>query len=160
MQVVYSGCKYNSIVFVADQTQSEFLEWLNGMKEAVGEYIKANPAQFKFSSLSPSAMSVTTVSSNPDMYPNELRCRLSTLRNGPDIDSQEINTSFWMAKDRTQSIEPSNIRARGIITPIFKLGYFKLGEAYGIELTLLKALYDPPADMSIANDDYGFAIAN
>lgn len=157
MQVVYSGCKYNSIVFAADQSQTEFLNWLEEVSDAVGERIKAAPGQFKFSSLFVAAMSVTTASSNPDLYPNELRCRLSTTRTGPDIDSQEITTAFHLRTDMNKKLDPQEIRARGTIIPIFKLGYYKLGEAYGIELTLLRGLYSPPEDMSIANEEYEFA---
>lgn len=160
LEVVYSGCKYNSIVFVANESQTEFLNWLESVSKAVGSIIKQAPANYKFSSLDPSPMSISTISSNPDMYPNELRCRLSTNRTGPDIDSQEITTAFLLARNPGQAIDPADIRARGTIRPIFKMGYYKLGEAYGIELTLLKALYDPPADMSIPNADYAFAFDN
>jgi hypothetical protein len=155
---VYSGCKYNSIVFAADQSQTEFLNWLEEVSKQVGNQIKASPSSYKFTTATPHEMAVATSSSNPDLYPNELRCRLSTTRNGPDIDNQEINTLFRLVSDPVQSVNPSDIRAHGIIRPIFRLGYFKLGEAYGIELTLLKALYDPPVDMSIPNDDYSFAV--
>lgn len=158
MEVVYSGCKYNSIVFVADQTQTEFLNWLESASKAVGVCIGKNPTNFKFTSPNPHEMSVTTPSSNPDLYPNELRCRLSTTRTGPDIDNQEITTIFRLTNDPNHSVSPADIRAHGIVRPIFKLGYFKLGESYGIELTLLKALYNPPADMSIPNEHYDFAM--
>jgi hypothetical protein len=159
MQVVYSGCKYNSIVFVADQSQTEFLNWLESVSAAVGSIITHNPSNFKFTTSNPAGMFITTVSSNPDMYPNELRCRLSTNRTGTDISDQEITTVFINSKNH-DTVLPEDVRARGVVKPIFKLGYYKLGEAYGIELTLLKGLYEAPPDMSIPNEDYDFAFAN
>jgi hypothetical protein len=156
MKVVYSGCKYNSIVFAADESQTEFLNWLDAASKAVGSIIGQAPANFKFTTSDPAPLFIVTASSNPDMYPNELRCRLSTNRTGPDINNQEITTVFINSRGH-DAVMPEDVRARGIVKPIFKLGYFKLGEAYGIELTLLKALYEAPPDMSIPNDQYDFA---
>jgi hypothetical protein len=156
MKIVYSGCKYNSIVFVADESQTEFLNWLDSVQSSLSHAIAADLEGMQFKTVPAKFNPIITPSSNPDLYPNELRCRLSTMQRGFDINQQVITTAFINDLDN-KSMLPELIRARGDLLPIFKLGYYREGENVGVQLTLLKGLYTSPEDNGITNDMWVFA---
>jgi hypothetical protein len=156
MKVVYSGCRYNSIVFAMDESQKGFHRWLNDVHAYMSKAILADPVKYKFTGRgAPTFLKDIVTENSSDLYPDELRCRLSIERTGNDINDTKI-TSVFLDKDNN-IIPPSQIYGGGIVLPIFKASYYKEGDDYGLQLTMLKGLYEAPESTKVSNDDWQFA---
>jgi hypothetical protein len=153
MKVVYSGCRYNSIVFTPTH---EFETWLHAVDGALREAVNGDPQKYKVNPRNVPSFSsfIVQPSSNPDMYPDELRCRLATVRTGENIDDRQVTTTF--VDETNKVVEPSDIWSGGVVVPIFKLSYYKQGDDFGLQLTLLKGLYQAPVDSRVSNEDWQF----
>lgn len=156
MKVVYSGCRYNSIVFAMEEQTKDFRKWLASVHASMVKAILADPVRYKFTGRGAPTFLKDIVTDNPsDQYPDELRCRLSIERTGSDINDAKITTVF-QDKDGNL-VSPSNIYGGGMVLPIFKLSYYKEGDDYGLQLTMLKGQYDAPESTRVANEDWQFS---
>ena len=151
MKVVYSGCNWNSVVFQMDQTQAEFENWLGQVWEKFQEIVRADPAKYKVTSRRGPGFPafIVTMSRDPEMYPNELRCRLSTTR---DANGESISNAVLLSGG--VKIEPSQVWSGGYMTPVFRMGYYKNGDDFGLSLTILKADYTPSEQVRTMNQDW------
>jgi hypothetical protein len=123
-----------------DNNQAEFENWLHAVWEWFQSSVRADPVRFKVTRRDPSFSDFVVVPSrDPETYPNELRCRLSTMRIN---DSQVCNAILECGNDR---VDPSQVWAGGYMTPVFRLNYTKdtATDNYGLALTVLKASYEP-----------------
>lgn len=151
MRVVYSGCNWNSVVFAMDSSQIEFEAWLTKLWDKFQEIVRSDPAKFKVSSRRGPAFpsSIVVQSRDPDLYPNELRCRLSTRRtNEGDVECTAV------IRSNDESIRPDQVWSGGYMTPILKLGYYKNGDDFGLSITVIAANYIPPERRVISNVDW------
>lgn len=132
-----------------DNNQTEFENWLYDAWEWFQSVVRADPGRFKVVKREPSFLDfVVLPSRDPETYPNELRCRLATIRVN---DQQVCNASIDCG---TEKVDPSQVWAGSYMTPIFKLGYTKdtATDSYGLTLTVLKAEYEPCQGEKIQND--------
>lgn len=151
LKVVYSGCNWNTVVFTMDNSQINFENWLHSVWEWFQSTVRADPVRFKVSRREPTFSDFMVLPSrDPTMYPNELRCRLSTVRLN---DAQVCNAVIECNQEK---VDPSQVWAGGYMTPIFRLNYIKdtSSENYGLILTLLKAEYEPCLVDRVQNDDW------
>ena len=156
MKVVYSGCRYNSIVFAMDETTDDFRRWLSGVHAAMSKAILTDPVKYKFNGRgAPTFLKDIVTENSSEMYPDELRCRLAIERTGNDINDSKI-TSVFLDKNGNQ-VPPGQIYGGGQVLPIFKVSYYKEGDDYGLQLTMLKGQYEAPENNRVANDDWQFA---
>lgn len=150
MKVVYSGCNWNTVVFAMDEGTKEFEQWLDRAFLKLQEIIRADPSKFKCTRRTPTfSTSIITESTNADIYPNQLRCRLATRNDG---DGNRISASVILQDG--VPIPPSKVWSSGIMTPIFSMQYFKDGDDFGLSLTLVKAEYTPPVYTPIQHSDW------
>lgn len=153
LKVVYSGCNWNSIVFAMDTSQAEFAGWLNDCWAWFQEAVLFDQPRFKVMGRhGPTfAASVITATRDPELYPDELRCRLATARR-PNDTTEPIVTAVLECKG--ERVDPSQVWSGSYMTPIFKMGYYKDGDEFGLSLTLLKAEYEPSAFAQVSNDTW------
>jgi hypothetical protein len=155
MRVVYSGCKWNTIVFCMDSSQIEFENWLSDIWDTFQQIVRSDPAKYKVAFRSGPGFPafIVTPSTDPEIYPNELRCRLATYR---DMKGEQVCSAVLLNAQSGQPVEPTSIWSGGMVTPIFKLGYYKNGDNFGLTLTVLRADYTPPTTTQISNEDWAF----
>lgn len=155
MRVVYSGCKWNTIVLCMDSSQIEFENWLAEIWETFMETVRNDPAKYKVTNRRGPGFPnfIVTPSNDPEVYPNELRCRLSTYR---DMKGEQVCSAVLLHAQNGQAVDPNNIWSGGMVTPIFKLAYYKNGDDFGLTLTVLRADYIPPTITQISNEDWSF----
>lgn len=134
-------------MFAMDESQKEFESWLGVVSTRFQELIRADPAKFKYSRRGPNfPSSLVTASRDPELYPNELRCRLSTVLN----ENGESVSNAVLFSNGAQ-VDPSQIWSGGMMTPVFKLGYYKNGDDFGLTLMVLKAEYVPGERTHVEN---------
>lgn len=132
-----------------DNNQTEFENWLQAAWEWFQSTVRADPGRFKVMRREPTFQDFMVLPSrDPTTYPNELRCRLSTIR----LNDQQVCNAI--IECNTEKIDPTQVWAGGYMTPIFKLSYSKDtgSESYGMLLTVLKAEYEPSLSDQIQND--------
>jgi len=132
--------------------QIEFENWLHDVWTTFQDTIRADPAKYKVTSRrGPGFPSfLVTPSRDEELYPNELRCRLLTKR----VDGQEESACIASIECAGVSIDPTQVWSGSIMTPIFRLGYYKTGDDFGLTLTVLKAEYQPSVQVQINHHDY------
>lgn len=133
-----------------DQTQTEFENWLFQVWEWFQDVVRQDPARFKVVRHPTFDQFIVVPSRNPEEYPPELRTKLSIRRGPGGIDDVEITTTLTTPKH--EQVVPSQIWSGSMMTPIFKLGYYKVGDDFGLSLTVLKAEVDLNVKPQIPND--------
>lgn len=133
-----------------DQSTQEFQDWLQKASTRLQEIIRSDPAKFKCLRRTPTfTSSIITQSRDPDLFCNELRCRLATKN---DSEGNRVATSVILQNGEV--IQPSRVWSNGFITPIFSMHYYKDGDDFGLGLTMLKAEYEPPAYTPTQHQDW------
>jgi len=137
-----------------DDNQSEFLQWLEEVYKNLETTVKSDPTFFKVNPRGNPAFNAFIVqpSSNPDLYPPELRCRLSTTRG--DLTNEPVSNACLLDSRSMTPVEPAQLVSGSYLTPIFKLGYFKEGDNFGLSLTLMKAVCEPNPITQMTNDTW------
>lgn len=141
MQVVYGGCRWNTLVFRLCGNV-EFANWLDEAHDIFQQEILKDPAKFKVTSRrGPTFHPPLTLSDQPSNNEDPLlRCRLSTMR---DVHGEPVPNAVIMDRDNLP-VFPEHVWANAFMTPIIRLGYSKNGDDFGLTLTVLKADYVAP----------------
>lgn len=152
MRVCYSGCRWNTVVFAVDENQADFKKWLENVYQNLETTVRTDPPFFKVSPRGTPSFNTFIIqpSSNPELYAPELRCRLSTVRG--DLSSEPVSNACLMDAKSLTPVEPAQVISGSFMTPVFKLGYFKEGENFGLTLTVLKAQCEPNPIHQMSND--------
>jgi hypothetical protein len=164
MKVCFGGCNWNRVVFAMDGSQANkpevtaFENWLHMLADHVRISIWADPTKYKPGAISNSRFSFDSdyikPANDPSRYPDELRCRLSTRRESSSSTSNELPSVvdtvdadlFTVDSDNHEvPIKPSEITAGSEIIPILKFTYYRNGERFGLNTTILKAMVYPVA---------------
>ena len=153
LKVCYSGCRWNTVVFAVDDSQTEFEDWLYKVFQTLEDSVKADPPTFKVNPRNHPTFSqfIIQPSSNPDLYAPELRTRLATRR--PDPMSEPVNAAHLMDATTQIKVDPTNIKSGSFMRPVFKLGYYKEGDNFGLTLTVLKAECEPNPQEEMSYED-------
>lgn len=140
-------------MFAAENTE-EFAEWCTALSQYMFQSIKDNLGEFKMKKDPIISSSVFAPSSNPQLYPPELRCRLATTGRGDEAYSVAAlyDTSTGMEMDA------SEIMANGFFVPVFRVGYYKDGDTFGLQFTVLKGEYERP--LVTATNHHAWVIDN
>lgn len=149
MKVLYGGCRWNRLVFAlpgaANQPVYTFEKWIrNTVMPAVKAQIWAFPSRFKPGSQTNQRFvfdeGVLKPSSDPLQYPDELVTRLSVRKPLYDGDVDLVDTEFIQeSADGVERVEPDNLTAGSVVQPVLKISYNRIGERFGLVLTVLKA---------------------
>lgn len=150
MKVCYSGCKWNRLclALTPDAEVSAFRDWLSNLSEEVRSIIWCNPEKFK-----PGAKTNTRFlfdqdifkkSSDPNLYPDELRCKLSSSRQssmeeGVPVYEDLVDANLFMLVDgRPTPVDASAIQAGWYVVPVIKFSYYRNVERFGLTMTVIK----------------------
>lgn len=169
LRVTYSGCSWNKIVFnlhPTNPTEQHFQQFLVEISKQVNDVIMSSPSKFKPGATNnvrfhwDQEMLVKT-SADSSMYTDELKCRLSTYRDGTVSGSMSnsevdvltsVDTYFFKRmEDGTQyPILPDEIQGGDYAIPIFRVGYGRNVDRFFLTLTVLKALVIPSVKLPMA----------
>lgn len=152
LRIIYSGCQWNKICFADnnDPGVPAFSQWLHAVGRVVQEQIFSAPAKFKPGSKTSGRFSfdidLLKPSTDPALYPDEIRTRLLTQRNVDNTTGEAVDKAIagLMMEGSRELVEPADIRAGGYLIPIFKVSYYRNVERFGLVLTVMKGLYFPP----------------
>lgn len=153
LRIIYSGCQWNKICFAdnADPGVQAFTQWLRTVGRVVQEQIFGAPGKFKPGSKTSGRFSfdidLLKPSTDPSLYPDEIRTRLMTQRQVDSASGETVDKAIagLMMEGTRERVDPSDIRAGGYLIPIFKVSYYRNVERFGLVLTVMKGLYTPPA---------------
>lgn len=158
LRITYSGCRWNKLVFTMDGAPSTnaFVQFLNKIGAHVWKTIYASPDKYKPGAKSNARFSFShdliKPSSDPNMYPDEIRARLSSKRQANDEEPTEfmdiVDTIIFKKDEEFGSlvVEPYDIKAGGYMIPVIKISYYRNGDTFGLVMTVLKGMYFPPTD--------------
>ena len=161
MMAVYGECRWNKLVLaVQNNMMSEayqFHLWLNKLFDILKEKLVELDPSYARSISDPLIYDSLTQSS----YYKELRCRLATTTDrshGDGNESQIVTAFLYKDKDDGEgwgAIRPSEVKARSLIYPVFKVNYYRAGDHVGLVLTILKArVIDPEPQLPEDNSKW------
>lgn len=132
-----------------DSSQTEFANWLSTIWEWFQKTIEENPAMYKCSRMRPSFASfIISPSTNAELYPDRLSCRLDTRR--PQGGAESLSVA--VIESNGKRINPSEVWSGSFLTPVFKMSYYLLDGEFGLNLTVLKGEYENMIPPLIQND--------
>lgn len=153
LPVLYSGCRYNNMVFSmhgpADEPSYAFESFLHKVLSHVESSVSSSVEKYRPGTKNAALLQFERDFIRPSSYssemPNEMRVKLLIARqadeHGEIVDMIE---SKFETEDGTP-IDPQDIRSGSEIVPIMRVGYFRNGSKFGLNLTLLKGLVYPSA---------------
>ena len=150
LPVLFSGCRYNNVVFSmrgpgVDDAAHAFEGFLHKVLSSVESAVQATPDKFKPGIKNAILLQFDRDFIRPSSYssdlPNEMRVKLAVKRqevseHGEVLDM--IDSVF--VDERGQAVNPSDISSGSEIIPIIKVSYYRNGNKFGLNLTLLKGL--------------------
>lgn len=167
LTITYSGCKWNKLVFNADSSSStqSFIAFLEAVDDHFWQSICTNCDKYKPGAKTSARFThdgeVVKPSSDPSLYPDEIRTRLSSKRQQADINGDiqylDVVDAVLTNVSTLENVEPSAIKAGGSIIPVIKFSYYRNIEKFGLVLTVLKGVYYPPAESpsaTLSNADW------
>jgi hypothetical protein len=139
MTVKYSGCRYDSVVFV--NVSERFKLWIQELWTFMMNEILNN-------------ISVHCPSGNHPTFTNypikddEFRVKLATNRNAP-----QALTSIVTKEN--ELVDPSNVFANSLMTPILRVYYhLDRNNDFGLTFVMIKAIYEPgPVPLTLMPTD-------
>jgi hypothetical protein len=154
LPVLFSGCRFNNLVFSLRGPEDEpgyaFEAFLHKVLSHVESSVSSSLEKFRPGLKNPSLLQIDRDFIRPSSYsvdmPNELRVKLAVKRGEADENGEIVDMieSIFVTEDGT-SIDPQDIRAGSEIVPIVRIGYYRNGNKFGLNLTLLKGLVYPSA---------------
>lgn len=184
MRVCFSGCKWNRVVFAmpkegeeCDPSVKQFRNWLATVVKRVKDTVWESPETYKPGCKINSRFTFddpVKPSSDPDKYPEELRCRLSTVRREMTAAEREENANdafFDQSSDHIETVDadlftitdgnkvpvdPTTVMSHSYMIPVLRIAYSRHGDRFGLVLTITKAQYFPSEfhPMKVQNADW------
>lgn len=152
LPVVFSGCRFNNVVFSmrgpADESAYAFECFLHSVLSVVEENVSANPEKFKPGVKNAALLQydrdfIRPSSYSPDL-PNEMRVKLAVKRDQVDEHGEVVDLIDSVFVDESGArIDPQDITSGSEILPIIKISYYRNGNKFGLNLVLLKGLVYP-----------------
>jgi len=153
LPILYSGCRYNNLVFSirgpgTDDPSYDFECFLHKVLSHVESEVSSALEKFKPGLKNAALLQIDRDFIRPSSYaadmPNELRVKLQVKRgdideNGEVVDM--IDTTF--VDEDGNGVEPTTIMSGSEIIPIMKIGYYRNGNKFGLNMTMVKGLVYP-----------------
>ena len=167
LPVLFSGCRFNNVVFSMRGPEDEMAYDLEGFLHSVLSLVEtavsANPDKFKPGVKNAALLQydrdfIRPSSYSPDL-PNEMRVKLAVRRNHVDEDGEVVEFIESVFVDEYGAeIQPSDIMSGSEIIPIMKVSYYRNGNKFGLNMTLLKGMVFPSnrAPKTISYSDLTF----
>lgn len=155
LPVLFSGCRYNNVVFSIrgpgeDEPSHAFEAFLHKVLSHVEATVSASTDKFKPGLKNAALLQFDRDFIRPSSYapdlPNELRVKLAVRRGGVDEHGEVVDMIETIFHDEEgKPIDPEDVHAGSEIIPIMKIGYYRNGNKFGLNLTMLKGLVYPNA---------------
>jgi hypothetical protein len=152
LPTLFSGCRFNNIVFSIagpgqDDASYAFEAFLNKVLSHVEDVVSAAPDKFRPGCKNAALLHFDRDFIRPSSYsadmPNEMRVKVAVKRDTVDEHGEVVDSITTVFHDvEGKSIDPDSITAGSEIVPIIKIGYYRNGNKFGLNLTLLKGLVD------------------
>jgi hypothetical protein len=152
LPVLFSGCRFNNVVFSMRGPQDEdsyaFECFLHKVLSAVENAAGANPDKFKPGVKNAALLQFDRDFIRPSSYaadlPNEMRVKLAVKRDQIDEHGESVDMieTQFVTEDGL-SVDPDDITSGSEIIPILRIGYYRNGNKFGLNLTMLKGLVYP-----------------
>lgn len=150
LPVIFSGCRYNNIVLAirgpgADDPSYAFEAFLHKVLSHVENSVGAALDKFKPGLKNAALLQFDRDFIRPSSYsadsPNELRVKLAVKRQEVDEHGETVDRIETVFQDEEGvSIDPEDIYSGSEIVPILKIGYYRNGNKFGLNITMLKGL--------------------
>jgi hypothetical protein len=150
LPVIFSGCRYNNIVFAirgpgADDPSYAFEVFLHKVLSHVENAVGASLEKFKPGLKNAALLQFDRDFIRPSSYsadsPNEFRVKLAVKRQEVDEHGEIVDRIETVFHDEAgECIDPEDIYSGSEIVPIMKIGYYRNGNKFGLNLTMLKGL--------------------
>lgn len=150
LPVLYSGCRYNNVVFSirGPGHDDDFEDFLHKILSRVENTVGAAPDKFKPGLKNAALLQFDRDFIRPSSYsadlPNELRVKLAIKRDQLDEHGQlvEMIDSVFV-DEHGEAVNPQDIESGSEIVPIIRIGYYRNANKFGLNLTLLKGMVFP-----------------
>lgn len=150
LPVLFSGCRFNSIVFSirgpgVDEPAHAFECFLHKVLLHVENAVENNMEKFKPGLKNAALLQFDRDFIRPSSYgidlPNEFRVRLA-VKHGVIMDNGEVGdmVETILVDEEGNTIDPQDIRSGAEIIPIFRVGYYRNANKFGLNITLLKGV--------------------
>lgn len=153
LPVLFSGCRYNNIVFSirgpgTDEPSHAFECFLHKVLSHVENSVSSTPDKFKPGLKNSALLQFDRDFIRPSSYsadmPNELRVKLAIKRGEIDEHGEVVDLIETVFQDEEgRGIDPDSITSGSEIIPIIKISYYRNGNKFGLNLTMLKGLVFP-----------------
>ena len=152
LPVLFSGCRFNNVVFSMRGPQDEpayaFECFLHQVLSHVENAVAAAPDKYKPGLKNAALLQwdrdfVRPSSYSPDL-PNELRVKLAVKRDQIDEHGEVVDMiDSVFVDEQGETVDPRDISAGSEIIPIVRVSYYRNANKFGLNLTLLKGLVYP-----------------
>lgn len=153
LPVLFSGCRYNNVVFSirgpgADDPSYAFECFLHKVLSHLENVVSSSPDKFKPGLKNSALLQFDRDFIRPSGYsadmPNELRVKLAIKRGEVDEHGEIVDIIETIFQDEEGvEIDPASITSGSEIIPIIKISYYRNGNKFGLNLTMLKGLVYP-----------------
>lgn len=150
LPVLFSGCRYNNVVFSMrgpgqDDAAHSFEGFLHKVLSAVESAVQTSPDKFKPGLKNAALLQFDRDFVRPSSYssdlPNEMRVKLAVKRQEVDEHGEVVDMIDSVFIDEHGApIDPSDITSGSEIIPIIRVSYYRNANKFGLNLTLLKGL--------------------
>ena len=124
-----------------DSADDKFREWVDLLGQFTDQWVRERTKDFKVRREDDvKVVSAITPASNPEVYPPELRCRLATTGRGDEA----YSVAALFDASTGMEMEASEIMAQGYMVPVMRVGYYKDGDTFGLQFTVLKGEFERP----------------
>jgi hypothetical protein len=149
MPVLFSGCRYNNVVFSVrgptDEPTHAFEAFLHKVLSHVEASVSSSLDKFRPGLKNAALLQFDRDFIRPSSYsadsPNELRVKLAIKRGEVDEHGEVVDmieTPF--VDENGSSVDPEDITSGSEIVPIIRIGYYRNGNKFGLNMTMLKGL--------------------
>lgn len=164
LPVLFSGCRFNSIVFSIrgpsiDEPSYAFEVFLHKILSRVENAVTDNMEKFKPGLKNAALLQFDRDFIRPSSYgtdlPNEFRVRLA-VKHGGVLENGEVGDvieTVFVDEDGN-TVDPESLTSGAELIPIFRVGYYRNANKFGLNITMLKAVvYQSPKRQKLY--DYG-----
>lgn len=152
MPVLFSGCRYNNVVFSVrgptDEPTHAFEAFLHKVLSHVESSVSSSLDKFRPGLKNAALLQFDRDFIRPSSYsaesPNELRVKVLIKRGEVDEHGEVLDMIATPFEDENgNSVDPDSISAGSEIIPIIRIGYYRNGNKFGLNMTMLKGLVFP-----------------
>lgn len=150
LPVLFSGCRFNSVVFSirgpgVDEPSHAFEAFLHKIMSRVESAVSDDVAKYKPGLKNAALLQFDRDFIRPSSYgtdlPNEFRVRLA-VKHAAVMENGEVGDVIEtvLQDENGVDVDPNGVRSGDEMIPIFRIGYYRNANKFGLNITMLKAV--------------------